>query len=362
MAYLERVFENTSEIVTIPNPIVFTGGVTVATTSILGSTAYTGDVTFGINGTGVDATFYGDTPGAYAKWDQSEDDFIIGGAARLLAGSDAAGCDVILYGAVASYAVTWDANGDTNGALYVGADTKGLMFNLYGDTTGCGIFWNPSTDTNGTLTLGASGGSKGNDLRAYGATNGCSLLWDQSADELIITKTSAVATATNIQSMTVSQTLTGASAVNAAEALRSVLTSNVQIGNWANAILGKIDFSSAGFVTGLAGVICAELDMPPVTLGNGSYCCYEAELNAPSSANGWGSSVPVAYFTGNAWGSGVAEFRDEGYIFNFTGLGTPGASKIIQANTDQPTHALRILVDGTDYFLLMTTVDNGVEI
>ena len=95
--------------------------------------------------------------------------------------------DFIWYGTTALHKVLFDANGDTNGAVYIGADTKGLMFNLYGDITGCGVFWDPSTDTNGTLTIGATGGSKGNDLRAYGATNGCSMLWDQSEDQLVIT-------------------------------------------------------------------------------------------------------------------------------------------------------------------------------
>jgi hypothetical protein len=106
-------------------------------------------------------------------------------------GADAAGQDCNLFGAVASYKVWWDANGDTNGALYVGADTKGIMFNLYGDITGCGVFWNPSTDTNGTLTIGGSGGSKGNDVVVYGATNGSYLTWDQSVDSLLLIGTTA---------------------------------------------------------------------------------------------------------------------------------------------------------------------------
>jgi hypothetical protein len=105
----------------------------------------------------------------------------------LTLGADAAGYDFTLYGAVASYKVWFDANGDTNGAFYFGADTKGILVNLYGDTTGCGVFWNPSTDTNGTLAIGASGGSKGNDLIAYGTTNGKYMQWDQSADTLSLT-------------------------------------------------------------------------------------------------------------------------------------------------------------------------------
>lgn len=94
--------------------------------------------------------------------------------------------DFTWYGTTASYAVTFDADGDTNGSVLVGADTKGLMFKLFGDITGCGVFWDPSTDTNGTLAIGASGGSKGNDVVMYGATNGSYAMWDQSANALLL--------------------------------------------------------------------------------------------------------------------------------------------------------------------------------
>jgi hypothetical protein len=100
--------------------------------------------------------------------------------------------DFIWYGTTALYKVLFDADGDTNGAVYFGADTKGLLVSLFGDTTGCGVFWDPSTDTNGTLSIGASGGSKGNDLAAYGATNGNYMHWDQSANSLLLVGTSTV--------------------------------------------------------------------------------------------------------------------------------------------------------------------------
>ena len=100
--------------------------------------------------------------------------------------------DFVWYGTTAAYAVTFDANGDTNGSVLIGADTKGLMFNLYGDVTGCGVFWDPTTDTNGTLSVGASGGSKGNDVFMYGNTNGAYCQWDQSANALALFGTAAI--------------------------------------------------------------------------------------------------------------------------------------------------------------------------
>jgi hypothetical protein len=268
--------------------------------------------------------------------------------------------DFIWYGTTALYKVLFDADGDTNGAVYIGADTKGLMFNLYGDVTGCGVFWDPSTDTNGTLSVGASGGSKGVDFTAYGTTNGCSMAWDQSADKLVVTRTTATATATNLMTAEVLQTLTGASAVNTAEAFRSVLTSNVQVGTWANAILGKLDFSTAGFVTGLSAPICAEIDLGAGVVSAGAYYCYEAEL-VVGSVGGLGGSNKTGFMVMNASGAGVATWRTGGYVFELTGLGNAASSSILQTNTDQATHAIRILIDGTPYYMLMTTADNGTE-
>jgi len=120
-------------------------------------------------------------------------------------GIDGAGVDITFFGAVADYKAWWDANGDTNGAFYFGADTKGILFSLFGDVTGCGVFWDPTTDTNGTLSIGAAGGSKGVDLVAYGATNGNYMHWDRSADDLLLVGTStqlAVAGDTDSSSIT----------------------------------------------------------------------------------------------------------------------------------------------------------------
>lgn len=164
-----------------------------------------------------------------------------------------------------------------------------------------------------------------------------------------------------IRSGVFNTTMTAASTANEVENFASIVTSAVRTGDWCNAILGKVDYSTAGFATGIAGAICAEIDLAPVAIGAGSYCCFEAEINVPASSTGFGSTVPLAFLTGNAWGAGVAAWRSGGYVFNFTGLGSVGSSNIIQANTDQATHAIRVLIDGTPYFMLMTTVNNGTE-
>jgi len=40
-------------------------------------------VTVGVNGTGYDVKFFGDTSGAYMLWDESTDDLVLAGAAKL---------------------------------------------------------------------------------------------------------------------------------------------------------------------------------------------------------------------------------------------------------------------------------------
>jgi len=231
--------------------------------------------------------------------------------------------DFIWYGTTALYKVLFDADGDTNGAVYMGADTKGLMFKLYGDTTGCGVFWDPSTDTNGTLSIGASGGSKGNDVLFYGATNGCSCKWDQSEDQLVITQTNAATTGVE-RSLDVSQTHTGIGA--SAEVFRAYLTTNTIAGTYINAIFGKLDLATTGGVTGLAGVICGELTMPggAIAGGVGTYAVFEAEINCPTS---YSATVPIHVFSINAWGAAVTQFDQYGYLFDLTGV-TSGSGNI----------------------------------
>lgn len=169
----------------------------------------------------------------------------------------------------------------------------------------------------------------------------------------------SAATTGNIRQAVFNSVFTATATANQIENLTSIVTANVKTGAWCNAIFGKIDYQTSGLAHGLAGVICAELDLPGSTIVRGQYGCFEAELNVPTSCAGL--TNPTSFMIMNAWGAAVANFRTSGYIFDISGLGTPDTSKIIQANTDQPTHALRIRVDGTNYYLLMTTVDNGTE-
>lgn len=166
--------------------------------------------------------------------------------------------DLVWYGTTALYLVRFDANGDTNGAVYIGTDTKGLMFNLYGDITGCGVFWDPSGDTNGSLTIGGSGGSKGVDVTMYGATNGCSLKWDQSANTLALAGGSIITI-----------TGTGAAATTKAISTSGFTLNNGNLGDGYGAV--EVDLTLAGTAAGHCSALSSWINTTAGTTGAGLY-------------------------------------------------------------------------------------------
>lgn len=165
--------------------------------------------------------------------------------------------------------------------------------------------------------------------------------------------TTTTVSATLVKALDVTLTPGAASAVNMLETARFTLTSAVKLGVWANALVGKIDLSTAGHVTGLASAVCGELDLPTTNPagGAGTYTVFEGELNVPT---GFTSDVPVSFINLNLWGAGKANFDTYGYIMDITGV-TVASGKVFQANTaTAATHALRIRVAGTEYFMMLT--------
>jgi hypothetical protein len=118
---------------------VTTDGLTVSgTTNLDGAIQVDNTVTVGVDDTGYDVKFFGDTASAYMLWDASADDLILGGAAGL------------------------DVDGTTN--LDV-VDIDGAV------------------QIDNTLSVGVD--DTGYDVKFFGATSGTYLLWDESADSLI---------------------------------------------------------------------------------------------------------------------------------------------------------------------------------
>lgn len=169
---------------------------------------------------------------------------------------------------------------------------------------------------------------------------------------IVSTYSKSASTTGNIVSSEVTQLMTGASASNTVEMSRFVLTSAVEMGTWANAVLAKVDLTTTGYVSGLVGVVCAELDMPSTAPagGAGTYTCYEAEINMAGA-----TTVPVSAFVVNAWGAQVASFDTNGYLFDISGV-TKASGKIFQDNTAAAaSQALRIRINGTKYYIMLTS-------
>lgn len=124
-----------------------------------------------------------------------------------------------------------------------------------------------------------------------------------------------------IASISLNQTITGAGGASA-EAAQFELTSNITLGTFANALAARIDNQTAGAVTGLQGVICAELNMAGGAVAAGTYSVFEAEINCPTSYSG---SVPIDVFYISSWGAQKTSFDSYGYLFEITGVAS-GAS------------------------------------
>ena len=109
---------------------VYVGGANMVklTESTTDTVTVTGDLTVGVDGTGHDVKFFGDTASAYMLWDQSADDLVLAGAA----GIDLAG-DIDVDGTANLDVV------DIDGAVNMAADlTMGANI-LMADDTSIGI-------------------------------------------------------------------------------------------------------------------------------------------------------------------------------------------------------------------------------
>ena len=143
---------------------------------------------------GVTQTTFGieDTDGdSYAILTFSADDtFVIdvGGSAttlgfvdNVLFGVDATGVDAHFYGDTTLYQVWWDQNADTNGSWFFGDDDYGVDVWFRGVTASQSAQWDASADS---MLFGVD--DDGVDVKFFGATASAYALWDESEDEFIL--------------------------------------------------------------------------------------------------------------------------------------------------------------------------------
>ena len=101
-----------------------------------------GTVTVGVDGTGHDVKYFGDTSGAYMLWDESADDLVLAGDA----GIDLAG-DIDVDGTANLDIVDIDGNTQVDGTITVGVDNTGYDVKLFGATASSYMLWDESADS-----------------------------------------------------------------------------------------------------------------------------------------------------------------------------------------------------------------------
>jgi hypothetical protein len=116
---------------------------TTAATVSNGGGQFNGAINVGVDDTGYDVKFFGDTASAYMLWDASADDLILGGAAGLSVNSTA-----LVTGVLTTTAATVsNGGGQFNGAINVGVDDTGYDVKFFGATTGKSLLWDESADS-----------------------------------------------------------------------------------------------------------------------------------------------------------------------------------------------------------------------
>jgi len=144
------------------------------------------------------------------------------------------------------------------------------------------------------------------------------------------------------------------------ETFRASLASEYRTGSWANAIVGRIDYGDTGdSAGGMAAAICGEMNIAAKDMHNlgGAYYCFDAEMNVPDGCTLMTSTTtrPVAFLKFGAWGDGVGEFDDKGFLFHTDGI-SAGAGHLLSENS----RTLRVNIGGTAKYIYLSDTEDDL--
>ena len=170
-----------------------------------------GAVTVGVDGTGHDVKFFGDTTGKSMLWDQSADTLLVTGALTVVGDMTVSGTTTTVLSEtlqvedknieLGTAGTPSDTTADGGGITLKGATDKTISWTNATDTWNFNQGIKITAATAEALTVGAD--TAGIDVKFFGTTTGKYTLWDTSADELIVsgtlTETSSREMKTNIE-------------------------------------------------------------------------------------------------------------------------------------------------------------------
>ena len=162
--------------------------------------------------------------------------------------------------------------------------------------------------------------------------------------------------AENVEAFTMEMVMSGVGATGGRAMFQ--LSTEVQLGGWANALKAQLLFGATGHVLGLASAMCAELQLPttPPPAGMGNYMCFEAEIVAPS---GCSVASGVAFYHCALAGLGSGAVDDNGFLMDIN-VGATDDGHIFSENSgDTSTGTLRIRVNGVPQWVLLSNVAPG---
>ena len=206
-----------------------------------------GVVNVGVDDTGYDVKFFGDTASRYWLWDTSADGVVQRGT--LTVGVDDTGHDVKFFGATSGKYMEWDESADQ-------LDVTGSL-----DVTG-------NSSMVGTLTVGVD--DTGHDVKFFGATSGQYMLWDESADELVLTGDSKLSFNDAAGGENIIASSDGHLEINSGTTLDiTAATTQINAGTLFD-VNGDADISGTLLVTGVATLTATPIANAGISVKNGA--------------------------------------------------------------------------------------------
>ena len=244
---------HTTSETTIADNLSVTGDIDVDGTTNLdavdidGNVQADGTVTVGVDDTGYDVKFFGDTASRYWLWDTSADGVVQRGT--LTVGVDDTGHDVKFFGATSGKYMEWDESADQ-------LDVTG-SFDVTGNSTMVG-----------TLTVGVD--DTGHDVKFFGATSGQYMLWDESADELVLAGDSKLSFNDAAGGENIIASSDGHLEINAGTTLDITAATTQVNASTLFDVNGDADISGTLGVTGVATLTATPIANAGITVKNGS--------------------------------------------------------------------------------------------